>query len=41
MAAKASKYPNLVWDWVSTMGGPKNHELRMRDTDVLDTPAWK
>src|SRR6266542_6266370 len=38
---KDSKYPELVWDWVSTMGGPKYHEFRMRDPDILDTPAWK
>ena len=38
---KASKYPELVWDWVSTMGGPKYHEFRMRDPDVLQTPSWK
>jgi multiple sugar transport system substrate-binding protein len=38
---KASKYPQLVWDWVSTMGGPRYHEFRMRDPDVLQTPSWK
>jgi multiple sugar transport system substrate-binding protein len=38
---KASKHPQLVWDWVSTMGGPKYHEFRMRDPDILQTPSWK
>jgi ABC-type glycerol-3-phosphate transport system substrate-binding protein len=38
---KASKHPQLVWDWVSMMGGPKYHEFRMRDPDVLQTPSWK
>lgn len=38
---KASRYPELVWGWVSRMGGPKYHEFRMRDPDILNTPAWK
>jgi ABC-type glycerol-3-phosphate transport system substrate-binding protein len=38
---KASKHPELVWGWVSRMGGPKYHEFRMRDPDLLNTPAWK
>lgn len=38
---KDSKYPQLAWDWVSTMGGPKYHEFLMRDEDLLNTPAWK
>ncbi|MBI3972860.1 MAG: extracellular solute-binding protein [Chloroflexi bacterium] len=38
---KASRDPQLTWDWISAMGGPKYHEMRMRDPDLLSTPAWK
>jgi multiple sugar transport system substrate-binding protein len=38
---KASKQPDLVWGWVARMGGPKYHEFRMRDPDLLNTPSWK
>jgi ABC-type glycerol-3-phosphate transport system substrate-binding protein len=38
---KTAKNPQLVWDWVSMMGGPKYHEFRMRDQDILNTPSWK
>jgi len=38
---KASKYPDVVWDWIAAMGGKKRALWRLQNPDIIAAPSWK
>jgi multiple sugar transport system substrate-binding protein len=38
---KATRHPDVIWDWLAALGGVKHAEWKMRDPDLLAVPAWK
>jgi ABC-type glycerol-3-phosphate transport system substrate-binding protein len=38
---KGTRHPELAWDWVTTMGGLKAQEARLRELNIPIIPSWK
>jgi multiple sugar transport system substrate-binding protein len=40
-AMRASKIPDVAWDWIAVMAGKQRSAWRMRSPDLVAAPAWK
>jgi multiple sugar transport system substrate-binding protein len=38
---KASKSPDVAWDWIAAMGGKQHALWRLQDPNIIATPSWR